>query len=188
MRLTALSALAALGLLLMSSCVVWKFDNLLTERNPEGVPDISGSYVDSNNQRVGIGKTEFSNTFVVSPPDGQAQVRVTLEQISPKRFLVQGRLEAQTQGLPQYMLSVAEIDGRRITLYFFLGLEEKIEELGRKHDVTFEVIGFKQDAKAKEVQGALGVLTAYQSVDGVVGFFDDLFSLEGAQKVVFTKK
>jgi hypothetical protein len=188
MRLPTLTALAVMGLLLMNSCVVWKFDTLLTERNRDDVPKIAGRYIDSKGMNVTIKATQFSNTYLVTPQDGESgEVRVTLENIAPKRFLVQGTMDG-VPGLPPFLLSVAEIDGKKITLYLFLGLDEKLAELGKKHGVTLEEIGFKSSAEAKEVFTTMLVVTAYDSVEGVIGFFNDLFSVEGAQKVTATRK
>jgi hypothetical protein len=165
-----------------------KFDKLLTERNRDDVPKLAGRYVDDKGQPVTIKPTEYSNTFIVSPPSGQAEVRVTMENIAPNRFLVQGQMDGTERGLPTFFTSVAEIVKNKITLYFFFGLEEKIAELGKKHQVTFELIGINKDPKSKEVETVTWVLTAYESVDGVIGFYNDLFNLEGAQKITITKK
>jgi hypothetical protein len=188
MRTIFLSVLTAVSFLVLSSCTVWKFDNLLTERNRDDIPKIAGTYVDSNKQSIRIRTTEFSNTFTVTPPDGKAPVRVTLEMIEPKRFLVQGRLEGQTAGLPEYLITVAEIDGRTITVYFFPGLEEKIDALAKENRIKVELIGFKQSPDNQDVEAALNILTEYESVDDLINFFQALFTMEGSQRLVFTKR
>jgi hypothetical protein len=188
MRLSILSVVAVLCLFILNSCVVWKFDTLLTERNRNDVPKLSGKYVDEKGQSVTFKPSEFTNTFIVTPSSGKAPVRVTMENIGPKRYLVQGALTEIGQGLPTYALTVAEIDGKKITLYFFLGLDARLYDLAQKHNVKYELFGFKEDQKTDKVTSAMGVITAYDSVDGVIGFFNDLFSIEEAQKLVFTKK
>jgi hypothetical protein len=188
MRSLKLLTVSLLALLLLNSCVIWKFDTLLTERNRQDVPDISGRYVDSQGQAVTITKTEFSNTFQVTPPSGQAEVRITMENIAPNRYLVQGKMSDVTPGMPPFIISVAEIVGNKITVYFFLNLDEKIREMAKRHNVTYELIGFKEDPKKEEISGALEVLTAYDSVDELIAFFNELFTLEDSQKVVITKR
>jgi hypothetical protein len=183
-----LACLCVVVLFILSSCFVWKYDNLLTERNRDDVPNIVGNYRDNQGQEITIQKTEFSNTFVVSPPNGQSPIRVTMEMIEPKRFLAQGSITQQETGLPQYFLSVVEIDGRKITVYFFPGLEEKIGELAKQNNIKVEMVGFKQKPEDKEVSAAFNILTEYNSVDGVVGFFNSLFTLEGSTTVIFNKR
>ncbi|MDR2387644.1 MAG: hypothetical protein LBE80_08700 [Deltaproteobacteria bacterium] len=188
MRILTLLTVTLLAMILLNSCVIWKFDTLLTERNRQDVPDISGGYVDSQGQPVTITKTEFSNTFLVKPPSGQAEVRLSMENIAPNRYLVQAKMSEVTPGMPPFIISVAEIVGNNITVYFFLNLDEKIREMAKSHQVTYELIGFKEDANKDEITGALEVLTAYDSVDGLIAFFNELFTLEGSQKVVITKR
>jgi hypothetical protein len=175
-------------MLLLNACVIWKFDTLLTERNRDDVPNIAGRYVDTQGQSITIQNTEFSNTFIVQPPAGRAKVRATMENIAPNRFLVQGTMEGTKPGMPAFFMSVAEIIGTKITVYFFMNQDQKLKELADKHKVTYEMIGFVSDPKTEEIGVVMEVITAYESVEGVVGFFNDLFAVEGAQKVTLTKR
>ncbi|MDR1297293.1 MAG: hypothetical protein LBO05_07970 [Deltaproteobacteria bacterium] len=187
-RPLSLAVLGVLGFFLLTSCVVWKYGNLLTERNRDGIPAVAGSYVDANGQTIRVSKTDFANTFLVSPPNGQSTVRVTMEPVEGSRFLVQGYLPEQVSGFPQHLLSVAEISGRKITVLFFPGLDAQVAELAKKRGVTVEMVGFKEKPEDKEVSIAFNTLTQYDSVDDLVGFFNDLFSLEGALRLEFNRK
>ncbi|MDR3135334.1 MAG: hypothetical protein LBU69_04480 [Deltaproteobacteria bacterium] len=188
MRALTLATAAILGMILLNSCVIWKFDHLLTERNRDDVPNISGSYSDNKGQTVTIRGTAFSNTFMIVPPSGEAEVRATMENIAPNRYLVQIFMDGVKPGLPPYFLSVAEIQGGVITAYFFVGLEDKIGEIGKRHNVTYEKVGIKEDPQSDEIPLAYDTLTAYNSVGQLIAFFNELFTLADAQKVVFTKK
>jgi hypothetical protein len=196
MKALTLATLAILGMFLMSSCVVWKFDTLLTERNRDDVPDISGRYVDSKNQTITITKTQFSNTFVLQPPSGQAQVRMTMENLSPNRFLVQASMGTVEPGMPSYFFSVAEVTGNKITAYFFVNQEAKVRELAAKHKVKVELVGITKtaagspppDPKTAPPDVNLDILTAYDSVDDLIAFVNELFTVEGSQKVTITKR
>ena len=184
LNIIRLAALAVMALFL-SSCVVWKFDSLLTERDRDEIPSLAGRYVDSQGQRVEIKKTGFSNTFIVLPPDRQAPMRMTLELLEPGRFLVQARPDGQAPfGQPPYMLSVAQIEGKKITVYFFPNLEERLAELAKERSVTIDLFANQNGGAGSAI---FSVVTGYESVGGIVGFFEDLFELPGAKTVTFTK-
>jgi hypothetical protein len=187
-NLLILITLSILTTLVLSSCVLWKYDTLLTERNRPGLPNLSGTYTDSNGQQIKVSKTDFSNTFLVSPPNGQSTVRVTIEQIEGKRYIVQGFLPEQVSGFPQYLFSVAEIDNRKIVVYFFPALEDKINELATQNKISVEVFGFKENPENEDVTAAFNVLTQYENVDDLINFVNGLFSLEGSLTLEFNRK
>jgi hypothetical protein len=183
-KITCLTLLGAL-LLFLTSCVVWKFDSLLTERNRDEIPKLAGRYVDASGQQIEIKKTDFSNTFTVLPPDKQSPLRVTIENIDSDRYIIQGRLEGVAgDGQPAYLLSVAKINGNTITVYFFPDLEEKLKELAQSHDMTIEMF----TAQKGEPGAVFAVITQYQSVEPLLDFFKSLFDLSGNVTLSFTKK
>jgi hypothetical protein len=166
--------------------MVLKVDSLIKERNDPNIPKLAGQYSDSNNQKLVLRATDYSNTFTVSTSDGKSSFRTSLTRIEPGLFLVQADdIGLKTKiGEAIYGITVAKIDNKTVTLYFFQGLESKVIELATKRKVQLKII---KPIEKDETQ-AMPMLAAYDSVDDLIGFFKDLLTLSEAHTVVFTRK
>jgi hypothetical protein len=170
----SLVALVSLTFTLLSGCVLTKTEPLLQMRNISDAPNLAGVWSDANDERVTIKKTEFNNTYDAYPPDDSKSfpLRLTLERLAGDRYVVQISTP-QEDDSEAVALTVAEIVRGRLTFMVLnMGIDMLIE-LGAKHGVAIN------DS---------GVITAYDSADGVFSFFTEIFDLEGVQPKIFTKR
>ncbi|MDR1545401.1 MAG: hypothetical protein LBU12_01520 [Deltaproteobacteria bacterium] len=168
----SLTALAALTAWLLSACVVLKNEPLLVERNRSESPAMAGVWTDEQGERLTVNATDFSNTFVAVPPDGRNHIRVTFEELSPNRYIFQAIAAVGEKNEKAVFLTVAELDGRQIKIFFFPDQLPAIQKLAAANGMTIADNGY---------------ISAYESVDGLADFFGGLFNLQG-RPLTFTKR
>ncbi|MDR1083761.1 MAG: hypothetical protein LBP22_02625 [Deltaproteobacteria bacterium] len=157
--------------LFISGCVMTMPKPLLSSRHVQNVPDLVGRYLDERGEEVRILASDATNnnSFVAYPPNKKNSLYVTIQQLSGSQYIVQ----AKPEGGQGVFLSVAEISLPKITVYVFPNSGGAVMELASRNQVAVN-----ED----------GLITEYKSAQGIITFFQSLFSINDKEPLVFTKQ
>jgi hypothetical protein len=136
----------------------------------EGTPNLVGRYLDEEGSQIRVlGRDNTSdNSFVAYPPSKKSPLNITIQHLTGQKFVIQ----AQPEDNLGVLLTVAEIDLPKVTLYIFPQSGDAVKALAKKNQVTLN----------KD-----GLITEYKSAEGVIKMFMGLFDLE-KEALTFVKQ
>ncbi|MDR2198504.1 MAG: hypothetical protein LBR53_03420 [Deltaproteobacteria bacterium] len=167
-----ITAVLVLLLFALSGCVLTMPKPFLKERNPPGgaMPDLSGRWKDEEGQPLTVEKTGVSNTFSVYSQDKDQRLKVTMERLDDKRFILQFQPPDEQGG--GVFLTVGEVDPRKVVIYTF---PEGLPDLRSKAKANGVVIN------------EFGLITKYERAEGIIQFFREMADAPGHVDLVLTK-
>ncbi|MDR2354506.1 MAG: hypothetical protein LBF22_15395 [Deltaproteobacteria bacterium] len=156
----------------LSGCVLSMPDPLLKSRTlAKGVipTSIVGVWLDSERSAFRIQPTNFNNTYSAIPEKGGANLKLTFERLEDNLFIIQ----VEPDGSKGVFLTIGVIEPKVVTIYTYPDSLIEIQEIGTRNGVTI----------TNE-----GLITKYETAQGVVKFFWELSALPGHKDVPYTKK